>query len=66
MANGNKRKVSGGRVAIPPALGSQLEPKIVEGSMVEWTLSGNQLILRVVGYEEPKRRVEVLPPAAEE
>ena len=56
MTPGNQRKVSGGRITIPPALMSQVGMK--EGSLVEITVSGTQLILRVVGYEEPKRKEE--------
>lgn len=63
MGDGNKRKVSGGRVAIPPAFWGQLG--IEEGTIVEFTLVGNQLVLKVVGHEAPKRRAEVLPPEAD-
>ena len=55
---GNERKVSvikgSPRVTIPPALAAQIG--IEAGTIVRWTVSGHQLILDVVGFEEPKRR----------
>ena len=54
MSPGNTRKVSGGRITIPPAMMAQVGMK--EGSIVEISVSGNQLVLRAVGYEEPVRR----------
>ena len=54
MSPGNTRKISGGRLTLIPSLMAQVGMK--EGSLVEITVSGNQLILREVGYEEPVKR----------
>lgn len=55
---GNERKVSvikgSPRVTIPPALAAQIGIKA--GTIVRWIVSGRQLILEPVGYEEPKKR----------
>ena len=54
MSPGNTRKISGGRLTLIPSLMAQVGMK--EGSLVEIAVSGNQLVLRAVGYEEPVKR----------
>ena len=54
MSPGNTRKISGGRLTLIPSLMAQVGMK--EGSLVEIAVSGNQLVLRAVGYEEPGKR----------
>ena len=54
MSPGNTRKISGGRLTLIPSLMAQVGMK--EGSLVEITVSGNQLVLRAVGYEEPEKK----------
>ena len=54
MSNGNKRTVrKDGRVTIPPPFAAQLGLK--PGTEVEWTLVGDQLILRKAP-EQPKEK----------
>ena len=57
MSPGNTRKISGGRLTLIPSLMAQVGMK--EGSLVEITVSGNQLVLRAVDWEEPKKREAV-------
>lgn len=58
MVKGNKRKVTvsrgSPRITIPPAMAAQLDIKA--GTIMRITISGRQLILESVGYEEPKRK----------
>jgi antitoxin component of MazEF toxin-antitoxin module len=54
MSPGNTRKISGGRLTLIPSLMAQVGMQ--EGSIVEITVSGNQLILRAVDWEETKKK----------
>lgn len=54
MSSGNVRKISGGRITIPPALMAQAGLR--NGSLVEIVVKGGHVILREFGYEEPEKK----------